>query len=190
MLLRDAGRWLVTAVVGIMLAAAPATAFAAQANEFGVGNRAFNNRAVPATFETTNDSHTSKLKKIDDDDDDRGGDWDFGFGFGWGNPWWGGWYGSPYWGWGPSQNYYYYPAPQHKTGQVKIETSRRNAKVYIDGAYAGRVKNEHKFELDPGRYQIEIRTANGQKYDTNVYVLRGRTVYVTPNFGAMPRTSS
>jgi hypothetical protein len=182
MSLRDAGRWLLTAVVGIMLAAAPATAFAAQANEFGLGNRAFNDRAVPATIQTTDHSQSAKYKKADDDDDD-GGDWDFGFGAG---PYWGGWYGSPYWGWGwgPSQNYYYYPAHHPKTGEVKIETSHRNARVYINGAFAGRVAKEHKFKLDPGRYQIEIQATNGQKYDTSVYVLRGRTVYVRPDFSA------
>ena len=187
---KDAGRWLVTAAVGAMLAAAPATALAAQANGFGVGNRAFNNRAVPATFETTDNSQMSKYKKIDDDDDD-GGDWDFGFGYG-GGPWWGGWYGPPYGGWGPSQYYYYYPARQHKPkkGQVKIETSRKNAKVYINGGYAGKVKQAHKFQLKPGRYEVAIRTANGQNYDTNVYVLRGRTVHVRPDFRAERRASS
>lgn len=186
MSIKNAGIWLVTAAVGAVLAAAPTTALAARTN---VGTNDFNKRAVPATFETTNNSQTSKYKKIDEGDDD-GGDWDFGYGYGVG-PVWGGWYAAPYWGWSPYE-YYYYPAPQHKyqKGQVKIQTSRKNAKVYINGGYAGTVKRAHKFELKPGQYSIRIQAANGQTYATNVYVLRGRTVHVKPDFRAEHKSSS
>ena len=177
---RTTGRWLLTAIVGIMLSAAPATAFAAQANEFGAGHRGFDPQAVPATLQSTNDSRSSKYKKVDDDD---GGDFDFGFGFG--NPGWGGWYGSPYWGsgWGPSQSYYY-SSPHHKTGEVKIQTHMRNAKVYVDGSYAGTVKEAHKLTLRPGSYNIDIRAGNGQTFSTRVYVSQGSTVHITPDFSA------
>ena len=177
----DAGRWLLAAVVGLMLAVPPTTALAAQTNGSDAGNR-----AVPAILETTNPSQTAKYQKVDGEDDDDGGGWGIGFGYPMG-PWWNGWYSPPYLAWDSS-----YPAFQLEAqrGKVKIITARKNAKVYIDGGYVGKVKQMHTFKLHPGHYEIGIRAANGQNYSTNVYVLRGRTVRVRPNFKTKHGASS
>ena len=147
-------------------------------NFAGAGHR-FNAVVDPATSEQAPGTH-SRYKKVDDDD--GGVDFDFGFGFGYGNPWWGWggpWYGGPYWG--PSVQYYYYPQP-HRTGELKIETHRKNAEVYIDGAYAGTIKNKDKFALRPGEHELAVRASNGNTFDTEVYVTRGQTLIVRPDF--------
>ena len=177
MSIKKVRQWVMSLFVGGMLVVAPAAALAAIGGGFGGGVRRFDAVVDPATFEATPGSHV-KLKKADDDDDD-GGDFDFGFGFG--NPWgWGGWYGSPYWG--PSVQYYYAPTPHRRTGELKVDTHHRNAEVFIDGAYAGTIRNKDKFPLRPGSYRLEVRTTSGRTFDTQVYVTRGKTLTVRPDF--------
>jgi hypothetical protein len=179
MSIKNAGRWLMSLCFGSMLVVAPAALLAAGNNDPGVGSHNFNSPVVPATSEQTPGFHSLKYKHVDDDDDDGGG---FGFGFGFGGPQWGGgWYDGGYWG-PPS---YYYSVPQPRRGELKIDTHTRNAQVYIDKAYAGTVKDKDHFALRPGTYQLEIRASNGVTFNTRIYVTRGQTLIVRPDFAHM-----
>lgn len=61
-------------------------------------------------------------------------------------------------------------------GEVKIDTHRKDAAVYIDGGYAARIKDSKKFALRPGNHQIELRDSDGQTiYQEKVAVTIGRT---------------
>ena len=81
---------------------------------------------------------------------------------------------------GPFYPYGYYPYPPAymvaNYGEVKIDTHRKDAVVYIDGGYAARVKDSKKFALRPGNHQIELRDSDGQTiYQEKVAVTIGRT---------------
>src|SRR5262245_32752870 len=83
------------------------------------------------------------------------------------------------WGYGPYV--YGYPMGMHtNAGQLKIDTPLKNAQVYINGAYAGTVKEVNSMWLRQGSYQLEVRAADGEKFDTKVFVAVGKTVKVRP----------
>src|SRR5580658_10413798 len=70
-----------------------------------------------------------------------------------------GFYGGPYWGpyWGPG---YAYVSPV--TGEVKIDTKLKDARVFINGAFAGTTKEAKTLHLRPGTYNIEVRLPAGE----------------------------
>jgi hypothetical protein len=82
---------------------------------------------------------------------------------------------------GPFYPFYgYYPYPPSymaaNYGEVKIETHRKDAQVYIDGGYAARIKEAKKFALRPGNHDIELRDSDGQTfYQETVAVTVGHT---------------
>lgn len=61
-------------------------------------------------------------------------------------------------------------------GEVKIDTRLKDAKVYIDGGYATKVREAKKFALRPGNHDIERRDSDGQTiYQERVAVTIGHT---------------
>jgi hypothetical protein len=109
--------------------------------------------------------------------------------YGWGpwGPWapWGwGWYGaaaySPfYWDpfyWGPSlhpgffNGFPYGPA----MGEVKLRASDKEAWVYLDGALAGKADKLKNMWLEPGAYNLEVRSGP-KTFSKRIYVLSGKT---------------
>jgi PEGA domain len=95
--------------------------------------------------------------------------------YGWYYPWW---YGPGYY-WGP-EGYYYGPGAQ--TGSVKIETKAKDALVYVDGAYAGQLKDLKTFHLKTGEHDIELRDPSGHTYyQEHVNILPGKTLDLRPN---------
>jgi len=92
------------------------------------------------------------------------------FGWGWSQPFWG-----PY----PYPYYGYPPAPV--TGDVKFDTHDKQAQVYVDGAYAGRVREVKTLHLRPGSYEIEVRGGSGTEFDQKVYVAAGKTLHLNPD---------
>jgi len=87
-----------------------------------------------------------------------------------------GFYAGPAYRWYPGPWYgpTYFPVPT--TGQVKINTDDKDARVYVDGGYLGVVRKEKKFDLRPGNHEIELRDARGNVlYKEKVAVLPGRT---------------
>ena len=82
---------------------------------------------------------------------------------------------------GPFYPWYgYYPySPYYMAanyGEVKIETHDKEARVYIDGGYAAKIREAKKFALRPGNHEIELRNSDGQTfYQERVAVTIGHT---------------
>jgi len=79
------------------------------------------------------------------------------------------WYPGP-WVAGPR----YFPAPV--TGELKINSDDKNARVYVDGGYLGIVRKVKKFNLRPGNHDIELRDERGDVlYKERVAIVPGHT---------------
>ena len=86
-----------------------------------------------------------------------------------------GFYG-PYWGPG-----YYAPyAAYSNAGTVKIDSKAKDAEVFINGAYAGTIKDNKTMHLRQGNYTIEVRRAGETTFSENVYVTAGKTLHISP----------
>jgi PEGA domain len=82
--------------------------------------------------------------------------------------------------WGPFYPYGYYSYPPYymaaNYGEVKIDTHRKHAAVYIDGGYAATTDKTKKFALRPGNHDIELRDSDGRTfYQERVAVMVGQT---------------
>ncbi len=102
--------------------------------------------------------------------------------FGWGG--WGGWY-APYWGPAPYYGYGYYgygPAQ----GELKFDTHDKDAQVYIDGAYAGTIKQVKTMHLKPGSYDVEVREQGRPQFEQKVYIAAGKTLHLNPDVQQQP----
>jgi len=87
-----------------------------------------------------------------------------------------GWYGYYGYGpaWGPS-----YVMPYAQTGEVKLITHMKEARVYVDGGYAGLAGKLKHFDLSPGNHNIELRDTTGRNlFHEQVNVIRGRTAEI------------
>jgi len=79
------------------------------------------------------------------------------------------WYPGPWYG-GPV----YFPAPT--TGELKITTEDKDARVYIDGGFLGLAGKTKKFDLRPGNHELELRDAQGHVlYQEKVAIVPGHT---------------
>jgi hypothetical protein len=101
------------------------------------------------------------------------------YGPGFYGPGWGpGWYGPAYY-YGPYGSYY---APSATMGSVKFDTKAKDAMVYVDGAYAGRVGDLKTFPLKVGEHDVELRDPTGNSfYQEHINVLAGKTLKLTPS---------
>ena len=82
-------------------------------------------------------------------------------------------YGPGYWGPG-------YYAPYSNTGTVKINSTAKDAEVFINGSYAGTVKDNKTMHLRQGNYKIEIRHAGQTMFSESVFVTAGKTLHISP----------
>ena len=96
----------------------------------------------------------------------------------------GGFYGGGWgWGWGPGWYAGYYPGYYYGpyAGTVKIVAPDKADSVFIDGGYAGTVKQMHKFSLRPGSHDLAVQAPIGQTiYNRRIEVLQGKTTEVRP----------
>ncbi len=83
-----------------------------------------------------------------------------------------GFYG-PYWG--PR-----YFGPYDNSGSVKIDSKVYTAQVFVNGAYAGTVKDNKTMHFRQGNYNIEIRNAGQTVFSENVFVTAGKTMHISP----------
>jgi hypothetical protein len=105
-----------------------------------------------------------------------------GYGWGWNSPWWG---DDGDWGYGWPWGAPFYRSP--RSGEVKIETSRKHASVYVDGGYAGRAGKAKKLRLRPGNHVIQLRNSQGHIFfQDKVHVMRGKTVVLDANIANYP----
>jgi hypothetical protein len=91
------------------------------------------------------------------------------------------WWGGPYWGWGFYGPGWYEPygfIPGPNAGKVKVETKAKNDQVYVDGGYAGTVKQLGSFPLKAGTHNIQVKSPDGTTslYQEEVSVVAGKTV--------------
>src|SRR5690348_2168985 len=82
----------------------------------------------------------------------------------------------PVYAYGYSTGFAYGPT----LGAVRIQGAGKDALVYLDGALAGRAGKLKEMWLDPGAYNLELRTGN-RTLTQKIYVLTGRTLKVTPD---------
>lgn len=84
-------------------------------------------------------------------------------------------YGPAYYGWyGPV---YAYPAPGPNVGKIKFDTKVKDAGVFVDGGYAGTVRQLGTFPLRPGTHSLELRSPDGHTiFQQKVDVLAGKTL--------------
>ena len=85
----------------------------------------------------------------------------------------------PYWGPGFYGGYY---MPYENTGSVKIDKQLAppTADVFINGSFAGTVKDNRTMHLRPGSYKIEIRQVGQAPMTQSVFVAAGKTVHLGP----------
>ena len=98
----------------------------------------------------------------------------FGFGWGWPGSYWGG-YGYPY----------AYPYPSYwydNSGSARLLVSPRNAEVYVDGRFAGRVDNFdgslQRLHVENGPHEIQIYLDGHRTFTQKVLFTRGTTVKI------------
>jgi len=107
-------------------------------------------------------------------------------GWGWGSYWWpygsyyDGWYGGGYWGypyggWG-STHYYVH----RDTGSVRVLVDPSEARVYVDGYYAGTVDDFdglfQRLDVSPGRHEITLRLDGYRTWSAEVYATPDSTL--------------
>ncbi len=60
-------------------------------------------------------------------------------------------------------------------GEIKLRSDDKDAWVYLDGALAGKAEKLKSMWLEPGSYQLEVRSGD-KKFGRKVYVLSGKTL--------------
>jgi len=94
----------------------------------------------------------------------------------------GGYFGPGYWGpgygwYGPAYYGPYAAVPAPYAGKIKFDTKMKDASVYVDGGFAGTVRQLGTFPLRPGDHNIELRNPSGQTiFQEHVDVLAGKTI--------------
>jgi PEGA domain len=63
-------------------------------------------------------------------------------------------------------------------GEVKLRTSAKDGEVFLNGAYAGEAAKLKSMWLDPGAYDLEVRSAGHAVYGRRIYVLTGKTLRI------------
>jgi hypothetical protein len=89
-----------------------------------------------------------------------------------------GFYGPAYYGWyGPGYAVPYAAVPIPNVGKVKFDTKMKDAHVFVDGGYAGTVRQLGTFPLRPGSHDIELRDPAGHTtFQEHIDVLAGKTI--------------
>ncbi|MBV9480035.1 MAG: hypothetical protein JO249_04675 [Acidobacteria bacterium] len=85
---------------------------------------------------------------------------------------------DPFWG-------MYYPAYAPNVayssgkGEVKLTAATKEAKVFVDGAYAGNAGRLKHIWLDPGAYDLAVAIPGRAIFEQRIYVLSGKTLKIT-----------
>src|SRR5512143_3461957 len=90
--------------------------------------------------------------------------------------WYGGYWGYP-WGWGGGTVYHY---AEHEGGSVRVLVNPSEARVYVDGYYAGTVDDFdglfQRLHVSPGRHEIVIKLEGYKTHRVSMYVPPEATV--------------
>lgn len=71
-------------------------------------------------------------------------------------------------------------------GEVKLESSEKEAEVYINGAYAGLALELKSIWLDSGVYDLELRKEGYKPYQKRIYILSGKALKITAGLDREP----
>lgn len=66
-------------------------------------------------------------------------------------------------------------------GEVKIDTHVKDASVFINGNYAGRVGQLKTMTMLAGNYSIEIREPGRPPFDAPIFVVAGKSIKLRPD---------
>ena len=87
---------------------------------------------------------------------------------------WDPWFYGPYLHPGFLTGFGYHPS----MGEIKLRSADKDAWIYLDGALAGKAEKLKTIWLQPGSYNLEVRS--GQKrFSRKIYVLSGKTLRLT-----------
>jgi hypothetical protein len=75
----------------------------------------------------------------------------------------------------PSVTPLFYLQAEPSRGEVRLKAAK-DSEVYINQAYAGIAKDLKAMYLDPGAYDLEVRSPGKEPVQKRVYVLSGKTV--------------
>ena len=83
--------------------------------------------------------------------------------------------------WGPYGSFAYVPnlAYGNDKGEIKLVAEPKQAKVYIDGAYAGTADRLRTIWLEPGAYDLSVSEAGREGFHERIYVLTGKSLKIT-----------
>jgi hypothetical protein len=92
--------------------------------------------------------------------------------------WYGGYWGYP-WGWGGGTVYHYV---EREGGSVRVLVDPSEARVYVDGYYAGTVDDFdglfQRLRVSPGRHDIALKLEGYKTHRVKIYVAPDATVKV------------
>jgi hypothetical protein len=77
--------------------------------------------------------------------------------------------------------YYGFYGPYNNAGTVKIDSKAKDAEVFVNGSYAGTVKDNKTMHLRQGSYSIEIRHSGETTFSQSIFVTPGKTLHITPS---------
>jgi hypothetical protein len=66
-------------------------------------------------------------------------------------------------------------------GEIKLQSSPKDADVFIDDALAGKAKDLKTIWLEPGAYNLKVQAERYEPFVMRVYVLSGKTLKVDAN---------
>ena len=80
----------------------------------------------------------------------------------------------------PSASYPGVQFPQPRlSGKIKIDTKQKDLLVYVDGGYAGRVRDLKNFSATAGNHDLEVHDSKGETiFKEQVHVLPRQTIEV------------
>jgi hypothetical protein len=76
--------------------------------------------------------------------------------------------------------YPYGPYLVANVGQVKLDTHVKEADVFIDGSYAGTLRDLKSMMMRPGNYDISVRAPRREVFEQKIYVVAGKTLKLRP----------
>jgi hypothetical protein len=100
-------------------------------------------------------------------------------------------YYQPYGGfYGPAYPPAFYREPGYGRGEIKLSIDPKYAKIYIDGAFAGRAEDLKHIYLKPGTYTLSVQAQDRETYTEKLYVLSGKTLKIKTTLDAERLPSS
>lgn len=105
------------------------------------------------------------------------------------NPWYSGYYGFPgYYGLGYGPAYYQYPvygpgrSYYDRGGSIRLQVSPRQAEVFVDGYFAGRVDDFdgvfQRLNIEPGEHDVLVYLAGYRSFSQRFYLQPGKSFNV------------